>query len=244
MRPWTPERRKRQSALAKARWLEPKFRKMQAELRKSRNADPDFQKHRLAACKKFWDDPVRSAKARANRKKLGLRDRKQHSKTMKDIVSRPEFRERLVERSRKIMKANWANPTWRERISALGKARFKNQKYRAHISKTMAETNRRMHLHKPTSLERLTHALLKKHKIRFKPEHLIKSAATSVDAFLPDHNIAVYADGDYWHRDQETKTKDLKINKRLNRLGIAVHRIREAKFESDFNRLLKRIKVV
>jgi len=92
----------------------------------------------------------------------------------------------------------------------------------------------------PNKLEIMGYTFLKELGVKFIAQHIINNKFT-VDAFLPDQNIVVQFDGDYWHgnknifktfdhRQRKRMALDISQDKYMNKIGIKVVRF----WESDF----------
>lgn len=190
---------------------------------------------------RMWTDPVLRKKLSKVRREFAIRDSALHSALMKRLHSRPGFLEAQAKRSKIAMTKNWANPEWRAKVSLATKIRMRKPANRKRAAMVVIETNRKMYLNSPTSLERKLYSALDAHHIKYIPQHVIEKARTTVDAFLVDYGLAVYSDGEYWHRIEKGRKRDLRVNRRLSALGIPRCRIKEDDFESGFARLLRRI---
>jgi len=67
---------------------------------------------------------------------------------------------------------------------------------------------------------------------------------TVADIYLPDHHIAIYADGDYWHNYPHGTNKDHEVNKELKNANIQVMRFWECDIYKDIDRVKKIIRDV
>jgi len=83
-------------------------------------------------------------------------------------------------------------------------------------AKDMAELNG------PTSIEQLLMDELDRRHIPYHSQHQI--AKWLVDITLPEHRIAIEADGDYWHSSPEQQEKDANKNHWLEAHGWTIHR--------------------
>jgi very-short-patch-repair endonuclease len=76
----------------------------------------------------------------------------------------------------------------------------------------------------PTCLEKELYGFLNRSNINYEPQK--QFGRTIVDAFIPNLNLAIYADGNYWHDKPEIKERDERNNKRLCDRGLDVLRLR------------------
>lgn len=222
-------------------WRRPETRSKLLDNVKRMNADLGFRKKQRDAVVRMWADPVLRNRLSKVRRELAIKNRTLHSARMKRTLSRPGFLEAQAKRSRLAMIKNWANPEWRAKVSLASKIRMRKPENRKRAAMVVIETNRKMYLNSPTSLERKLYSALDAHHIKYIPQHVIEKARTTVDAFLVDYGLAVYSDGEYWHRIEKGRRRDSRVNRRLSALGIPRCRIKEDNFEGGFARLLRRI---
>ncbi len=98
-------------------------------------------------------------------------------------------------------------------------------------------------LHMPsrdTTIELILYQTLEELGIKFLCQHPIPEAGTIPDAYIPEGKVALYADGDYWHKLPKTAARDQRQNKRLAELGYCVKRFSEAELRQDAVTLLKK----
>jgi len=86
---------------------------------------------------------------------------------------------------------------------------------------------------RPTSIEVILYKLLDELELVYIPQYAIPAAGTVADAYLPDLNMVLYADGDYWHGLPKTSARDKRQNKKLAELGYRVHRMSEKDLRAD-----------
>lgn len=85
-------------------------------------------------------------------------------------------------------------------------------------------------LYKETSIERIIREWLQENDIEFEVQYFINlenSTWTRIDFYIPDLNVCLYVDGDYWHSLPEVQERDIKINKALEEMGYGVIRMAE-----------------
>ena len=63
---------------------------------------------------------------------------------------------------------------------------------------------------------------------------------TVADVFISP-NVAIFADGEYWHGEEETKHKDLEKTKKLEKHHYIVLRLSEAEINSDIAAVKEKI---
>lgn len=61
------------------------------------------------------------------------------------------------------------------------------------------------------------------------------------DFYSPTYNIAIYCDGDYWHRRPETMERDQRINRVLQENGIIVLRFWEKEINNDITSCINQV---
>jgi DNA mismatch endonuclease, patch repair protein len=83
--------------------------------------------------------------------------------------------------------------------------------------------------------------LIDKNIINWKPQYIYKSIS-NIDIAFPEHKIAVYIDGDYWHNLPGYKERDEKINKILAYDGWIVLRFWEHDIKNNIDNCIKIIK--
>lgn len=86
-------------------------------------------------------------------------------------------------------------------------------------------------LSRESSIEGIMRRWLQESNIEFVEQHRINfenSTWTRVDFYVPDANICLYCDGDYWHSLPEVQERDARANKALEGMGHSVVRMTEA----------------
>lgn len=78
-----------------------------------------------------------------------------------------------------------------------------------------------------TSIEKVIYSFLKKKKIDFKPQKLINDKFL-VDAYVPELNLIIECDGDYWHSLDKVKKRDKSKNAYLTKCGFNLIRLKES----------------
>jgi len=74
--------------------------------------------------------------------------------------------------------------------------------------------------------------------INFIPQHPLLDGMTIADFYLPDYNIVLYADGNYWHNLPNYIERDKRINKALKANGYKVLRFWEKDIKANVRLLL------
>lgn len=85
----------------------------------------------------------------------------------------------------------------------------------------------------PTCLERDLYYFLDRNGIDYEKQIRIKR--TIVDAFVKSHNLAIFADGNYWHSKPEVAKRDIVQNKTLRGLGYNVIRLPSINYGKNLN---------
>ena len=79
----------------------------------------------------------------------------------------------------------------------------------------------------PTRIEIILYDTLKAMNIEYIAQHPLPEAKTIPDAFIPSLNLAIYADGTYWHGLPKAVRRDKYINRQLEKLGYEFLRLPE-----------------
>jgi len=78
----------------------------------------------------------------------------------------------------------------------------------------------------PTSIEKIVYDFLKAKGIIFEKQRLINNKFL-VDVYIPDLNLVIECDGDYWHSLERVKKKDKAENAYLTKCGYNLTRLSE-----------------
>lgn len=92
---------------------------------------------------------------------------------------------------------------------------------------------------KRSSLEVTVEKVLKDAGIPFSAQHRL--GKWLIDFYLPEQNIAVEVDGDYWHSLPETVERDLRKDANLRSLGVRVVRLKESDIKASPKAILKEL---
>jgi len=68
--------------------------------------------------------------------------------------------------------------------------------------------------------------------VQYEKQKLFGRAAP--DAFIPDVSLAIFVDGEYWHRLDEVIQKDIRVTDKLRRGGLDVIRLDTYRNKVDF----------
>ena len=99
-----------------------------------------------------------------------------------------------------------------DKISAQMRKQWENEDYRKLISKGFASVKEKMahlaadQLGRISNIQKILYSLLDDIDVRYEPEKTI--GFWTYDAFLPDHNLVIECQGDYWHQRPEAIIKD------------------------------------
>ena len=88
-------------------------------------------------------------------------------------------------------------------------------------------------LSRESAIEVIMRRWLQESGIEFVQHHFINledATKTHVDFYIPEANICLYCDGDYWHGPErpDIQERDARINKALEGMGYSVVRMTEA----------------
>lgn len=95
-----------------------------------------------------------------------------------------------------------------------------------YLRKGALKSRQKLSLRNPTNLEKIVTLYLKSKKINYKFQYLINNKFL-VDFYLPEDNLIVEADGDYWHNLDRVKKKDKAENAYLAKCGFNMLRLKE-----------------
>lgn len=92
----------------------------------------------------------------------------------------------------------------------------------------------------PTSIEKAVYDFLKSEGVVFEKQRIINGKFL-VDAFIPNLNVIIECDGDYWHSSDKVKKRDKSKNAYLTKCGYNLIRLSESQIKNgDFIQILKR----
>lgn len=93
-----------------------------------------------------------------------------------------------------------------------------------------------------TSIERLVRLELRRLKEPFKQE--TKIGRFYADFYLPNRNLIIECDGEYWHRSEKAQQKDLRKDELLLKMGYKILRLQEEMIKKDVNLALQILRMV
>lgn len=92
---------------------------------------------------------------------------------------------------------------------------------------------------KETSIEKIVYGFLKSKGIIFEKQKLINGKFL-VDVYIPDLNLVIECDGDYWHSLGRVKNRDKTKNAYLTKCGYGLLRLKEHEIKNNnFIQILK-----
>lgn len=111
------------------------------------------------------------------------------------------------------------------RLSSLGRqaSEVTKQKCRINALNTLEKLRKN---NKVSKIEKIVEKLLIQNKFNFVSQQRLLNI-TKADFFIPDKNIVIYCDGDYWHSLPDYIKRDRRINKKLLENGYKVLRFWE-----------------
>ena len=93
-----------------------------------------------------------------------------------------------------------------------------------------------------TSIEIKTENLLKKLKISYQAQKIIKEGKTIADFYIPAQRIVIYCDGDYWHSLEPTQKRDATQDLLLGLNGFKVLRFKGSEILNNSGKIKRIIK--
>ena len=234
----SPEERQKRNAKWQEAGVEathlPENRAKQSKLTKERWSNPEYKARHGAGIKKAWDEspPERREKMSQLSSNLSDETRQKRSKGLKRSWDKKddECRKEIANKIR----LNWKNKS-EEEIAEHGKVSSENM--REYWSSFTVEERRERNKEKikamhaaigtdgPSSIEiaiqRALNQLGIKHEVHKIIGHL------TVDIYIPELNLIVECDGNYWHNLPGQKHKDMKRDYWLRSQGFRVVRIWE-----------------
>jgi very-short-patch-repair endonuclease len=174
----SPERRAKASSIQSRLWLMTDRRRRFEEMW----ASDAFRKLMSEAGRRPWTDPdyVSAAKRRS-----------------KDRWENEEYRSRIVS----AIKAKWEDPAYRELKVLQGKTMWEDPQYRAAFG-----VSRASQMGRASSLEIVTARILDSFSLRHESQKPVGPYV--FDFFLPDHDVFIECQGEYWHSLPGRQAKD------------------------------------
>lgn len=197
---------------------------------------------------KLSDESKRKISEKRQGKKMSEEQKKKLSLTMKVIMNQPEVKKKV----KAALKEAMNRPETKERIRKAIRNRpdFVRRKQaetmKTHFAKLTPEQRRE--LIKPaflaairtknrTSIELIVEGIL---KILDEPYEAQKQLGPYiVDFYLPNRNLVIECDGDYWHSLPEVKRRDKQKDLWLHKRGYRVTRLREYELRQDAENIVR-----
>lgn len=226
---WTEIRKQKQSVISKKLWNNSKFRNHQSETLKAFWKKPENKLMKQSIINRLWADESyrqKVSKAVVEKWKDQEYQKKQSLKSQK-LWNDPNFIDRVTESNRvtwadeKLREYNrqqafqlWANPEYRQRvidsinrvshlISESSKSLWNNPVYKEKMAKVRAEF---LKSGKDSIIERISQQLLGTLDIKYERHYHL--GPYEFDLFIPDHNLLVECQGEYWHSLETAKRND------------------------------------
>ena len=138
---------------------------------------------------KLFDTDAECAEAWVNYYSYPIRDRKAISKQRKEWFKNPDN----AARHSSIQKNRWAS--------------YSDERRREVISSMHSHNGWR----KPTSIERKVAEQLDRYGVRYIQQKTINKSKFILDFWLPDYQLVIECNGDYWHNLEKTKERDQRL---------------------------------
>lgn len=234
-----PEAKAKMSESQKKRFANPEARKVASELAKEAMTRPDVQKKlSVAQLKRYQEHPEQRTQKSEHMRKLytetDLRERvsKATKEAMVEVNARPEFQENL----KKAMQEVRMRPEWKASLREGQKKRYLDPEAKRKLAEVMAEVRARPEYREAvaagiaaskkfsrTDIEIIVESLLQTSGVEYEAQKHI--GWWIVDFYIPDKNLVIECDGDYWHNKPEVKARDARKDAYLTRKGYQVLRL-------------------
>lgn len=106
--------------------------------------------------------------------------------------------------------------------------RFGKKEERSHLERRVDAIKKTLKSKPPTCLEKELFIYLDQLGIKYVKQ--VRIGVTIVDAFVPDFNLCIFADGKYWHEKPEMIERDQRHNKELIDTGYKVLRLQSINY--------------
>jgi len=135
----------------------------------------------------------------------------------------------------------------KRKMSIIRKGRTFSKEHRKKLSESHIQgiTSGRIKLkciYRDTTIEITMGEILTKLNIKFIPQCFIKEVRCYADFFLPNNNILIECDGDFWHNSDKQKRKDINRDLRASFAGYKTLRFWEHEINKEPERCIKIIK--
>lgn len=206
---WTEKRKQNQSVISKKLWSDYNFSKKLTDASIKAWSDPEKRRGASELVTNLWKD----SKYKKSRNEIYSSDewRKKDSENLKEVWKRPEYRNKFialwssdefVAKLSECAKEIWKDPTYRNNQIQKQKELWVNEEYREKMALIRATQYDKC----DSILERVTQRLLTDLDISYIRHHVI--GPYEFDAFIPDHNLLIECQGEYWHSLDRAKRVD------------------------------------
>lgn len=239
-----PEKLRQRS---KALWSNPEYRQKQSDKHKALWQDEEYRKNQIIKHKAKWQDPEYRVKMDT------IHTSQEYIETMRAIgKARPKMSDSLVwrEANRKAKQSSGN----RKRQSEMATEWMRDPQRRAQISESVSRKwddpiyrekvtthPNRCRYGKVTAIELKVKHFLESIGVDFEQEKHIIGLRGWVDFYLPQSNMVIECDGDYWHNRPGSRQKDERRDQHLKSLGIKVLRLSEHEINKKWNDVTRRI---
>lgn len=197
-----PAARQQRSLAAKRQWEDPAARQALSEAIKRTLADPVLRQKMSERLKQQWSDPVEYEKG-LERLKQAREQLKTDAgrQTMRDVTRRRY--ENPAERQRQSDRQNqyWGNLSSEDRAERIAKASKANN---------------------PSSLERAICQVLDTLGIAYETQVPFANGRYIADIYVPEKNLVIECNGEYWHNLPERINRDRKFEAYLTHNGYKI----------------------
>jgi very-short-patch-repair endonuclease len=228
--PYDENRRKKMSVTTKQLWtskeyknplskslLNPEVREKSLKSLRSR----EYRQKASEISKLAWQSPERKSSSSLTAKLLWERDGFTENQILKQKIkwenkeyrqqqeiSRkdPNYRHKISENTRAAL----ADPGMRKKLSEFSKKRWDNPQYREKLGVALSKWREG----KVSSLELAVHSILQSEGIEFKTQYPIDHY--TFDIFVPQHNLLIEIQGEYWHGLDKMKHSDAAKFQKIN----------------------------
>jgi very-short-patch-repair endonuclease len=166
---WTPERRQASKLAQSKLWLNPDFRAKYEKMW----ASPEYRQQLAAIITEKWKQPEYRAKASA---------------AAKARWQDAEYKRRMIESICKL----WHDPAYRHTRSCQSKEMWLDPKYQHKMG-----IHRSMQIRRLSSLEKITATILSAMQLNYQSQ--VPTGPWIFDFVLPDLDIFIECQGEYWH---------------------------------------------
>ena len=205
---WVESRRQKQSVISRSLWSDDAFREKQRILSSKLWNDENKRNEASKFSKQLWSNP----KYREHYEEIWANpeNKARHSEKIKKVWQEPEYRAKFEQlwvcpdfkkKLSECLKQTWKNEEYRQKVIISQRKVWENQIYREKMAQI-----RKSHLGKDSILERVTQHLLDVLGIEYDKHHII--GPYEFDFYLPQHNLLIECQGEYWHSLDKAKRSD------------------------------------